>query len=336
MRNPLIVVLLLFWLGSHAQDPMYSQFFAAPLQLNPAFAGVSQAPRIMTNYRNQWPSWPNAYRTFSVGYEQGLPQLNSGFGMSVLADDAGNGTYRTNKLSFFYSYEVRTKQDLRVKFGLEAGAYRTQLDWNRLTFGDQLDPLEGLGPNGTGAPSEENRPNSLANSQLDFSAGMLVYTEKFYGGIAMHHLNNFDESYLETVDALKVGKPMRVSVHGGAQFNMGGQNGLPSFVSPNFMIVRQADFTELMVGSYAAYGPVFAGAWYRNSGKNPDALVGLIGYRYGVMRLGYSYDVTLSGLTLARTGGAHELSIALTMDDSRANRKRRRKADLNDCFQLFR
>jgi type IX secretion system PorP/SprF family membrane protein len=338
MRKLTFVGLVLFFAfgQAQAQDPVFSQFFAAPLQLNPAFAGVSIAPRLMINYRNQWPSWPNAYRTYAVAYEQSLPNLNSGFGLSLMSDDAGNGIYRTSKLSLLYSYEVRTPSEFRIKFGLEAGVYRAQLDWSRLLFGDQFDPINGLGPNGQGSPSDDVRPDQLANNELDFSAGMLAYSEKFYGGFALHHLNNLEESYVETQQALRIGKPLRISVHGGAQINMGGQNGLPSFVSPNFMFVKQADFVELMLGSYAAYGPVFAGGWYKHSGKNPDAFVGLIGYRYGIFRLGYSYDATVSGLTLGRTGGSHEVSIALTLDDSWENRRKRKKVNINDCFQLFR
>ena len=38
------------------QDPQYSQFYAAPLYLNPAFAGSAMAPRVNFNHRNQWPS----------------------------------------------------------------------------------------------------------------------------------------------------------------------------------------------------------------------------------------------------------------------------------------
>jgi hypothetical protein len=39
-----------------AQDPQYSQFYAAPLYLNPAFAGATGQNRIGINYRNQWPA----------------------------------------------------------------------------------------------------------------------------------------------------------------------------------------------------------------------------------------------------------------------------------------
>ncbi len=322
-----------------AQDPVFSQFFAAPLHLNPAFAGVSHAPRIMLNHRNQWPSWPNAYQTYAIAYEQSLPFLNSGIGASITADDAGNGIYQTRQFSLYYSYQLKANDDLALKFGIEAGAFRSQLAWDKLVFGDQLDPIDGLGSNGQGSSTEELRPDNLGNNQIDFSAGLLAFSKKFYGGIALQHLNNFSENLLNTgSSSLLVGHPMRLSIHGGGQFDLGGsgRNGDAVFFAPNFLYVRQAEFSQVMVGGYWGFGPVFAGAWYRNSGKNPDAAVGLIGYRYGVLRLGYSFDATLSNLALNRTGGSHEISLSFTLDESRANQRRRKKININDCFQIFR
>ena len=43
-----------------AQDPQYSQFYAAPQYLNPAFTGMTIQDRIVINYRHQWPSIPGA------------------------------------------------------------------------------------------------------------------------------------------------------------------------------------------------------------------------------------------------------------------------------------
>ena len=340
MRKHLLFLLFLFSMRQvYAQDPVFSQFFAAPLHLNPAFAGVSHAPRFMLNHRNQWPSWPNAYQTYAIAYEQGLPSLNSGIGASITADDAGNGIYQTRQLSLFYSYQVKANDELAIKLGVEAGAFRSQLAWDKLVFGDQLDPIDGLGSNGQGYSSEEIRPDNLGNNQIDFSAGILAFSDKFYGGIALQHLNNFNENLLNTgSSALLIGHPMRLSVHGGAQFDLGGngKNGQAVFFSPSVLYVRQAEFSQFMLGGYWGFGPVFAGAWYRNSGKNPDAAIGLIGYRYGVLRLGYSFDATLSNLSLNRTGGSHEISLAFTLDESRANQRRRKKVNINDCFQIFR
>ena len=41
-------------LTAQAQDPHFSQYYANPLYLNPAFAGVKKCPTVHMNYRNQY------------------------------------------------------------------------------------------------------------------------------------------------------------------------------------------------------------------------------------------------------------------------------------------
>src|SRR5690348_681523 len=48
-----------------AQDPQFSQFYAAPLYLNPAFAGSTNQARAGINYRNQWPAIDANFTTMS-------------------------------------------------------------------------------------------------------------------------------------------------------------------------------------------------------------------------------------------------------------------------------
>ncbi|MGB5929648.1 MAG: type IX secretion system membrane protein PorP/SprF, partial [Cyclobacteriaceae bacterium] len=65
-----IVFLLLLIVGilpeSIAQDPQFSQYYAAPLYLNPAFTGASGQGRAGLNYRNQWPSIDANFTTYSA------------------------------------------------------------------------------------------------------------------------------------------------------------------------------------------------------------------------------------------------------------------------------
>jgi len=49
-------LLLLLAINMDAQDPIYSQYYTAPLQLNPAFAGNTDYPLFHANYRLQWPA----------------------------------------------------------------------------------------------------------------------------------------------------------------------------------------------------------------------------------------------------------------------------------------
>ena len=337
------VFLLAFFLSTlgHilAQDPLFSQFYASPLQLNPAMAGVAQAPRISLNYRNQWPSWPNAYSTYALGFEQALNGLNSGFGVSVLADDAGNGIYRTLTLHAVYSYSVQLGDDLYAKFGMEGGVLQTRVDWDRLVFGDQLNPYTGATlPGGGVAPSEENRPSGLQRLAPDLGTGLVLHNSRGYVGVALRHLNRPDENFLESRDNLRVGRPMRLSVHAGWDigFAKGDHLRYPAVISPNIQIVRQAGFMQINAGAYLGYNLLFGGLWYRHSGGNPDAAIALIGVRQGVLRFGYSYDATLSALGLARTGGAHEVSLGINFAEGQLARRRKKSAQLNNCFNMFR
>ena len=92
MKRQLILFLLFLSFQASAQDPVYTQFYAAPLQLNPAFTGTTYAPRFGLIYRNQLPSFAgNAYETYSASYDQFVPDLNSGFGFFVASDDQGEG-----------------------------------------------------------------------------------------------------------------------------------------------------------------------------------------------------------------------------------------------------
>ena len=321
-----------------AQDPVFSQFYAAPLQINPAFTGITYAPRITLNYRNQWPSWPNAYVTYAATYEQPLEAVNSGIGLIAMADVAGDGIYKTNRLGASYGYQVRASDNFFIKFGVEAGMIQTRVDWDELLFLDQLDPLTGaVDSEGNPNLSEETRPESLNKTVFDVSAGILAYGGNFYGGLSVKHLNRPNENLLEVNENLGVGLPLRITLHGGAEFELerGNNRRAPTFISPNVMYIQQAGFGQINVGAYGGFGRFFTGLWYRHTFENPDAIIGSFGVRYGVMRIGYSYDFTISRLGNSATGGAHEISVMISFEDSARLQAKRHRSRYNDCFKMF-
>ena len=86
-----------------AQDPQYSQYYAAPLFLNPAMAGSDLTGRVGFNYRNQWPSLDAQFTTFSAYYDTYLPDYNSGIGVHVMQDSEGASQLRSTSISALYS-----------------------------------------------------------------------------------------------------------------------------------------------------------------------------------------------------------------------------------------
>ena len=313
------------------QDPVFSQFYAHPLGVNPAFAGKTEGGALALNYRNQWPGINQAYVTYAASYDQYFSYINSGFGLSVLADDAGRGLYKTTDISLYYAYHIRYNRNFQMRLGIEAGYINSRVDWSRLVFLDQLDPEFGaFSPGGLPYPTDEVPPLDGNNvSVLDVGMGMLLYNDRFYGGVALKHLNAPQFSFLKINEDLIEGLPLTFSLHGGAELDLLtlGRKG-QVFISPNFQFLKQGGFNQMNIGTIFRYYKVGTGVWYRHTSVNPDALIFLIEGRQNNFRVTYSFDMTLS--RLQGTGGAHEISIIVNFDNGPDESK------YNDCFNLFR
>src|SRR3954470_13349403 len=111
-----------------AQDPQFTQFYANPLYLNPAFAGTARCPRICLNYRNQWPNLSGTYVTYSASYDQHVDVMAGGIGLLVTTDDQARGTLKTTTASFMYSYHLPVNREFSLKMGLQATYFQKTLD----------------------------------------------------------------------------------------------------------------------------------------------------------------------------------------------------------------
>lgn len=329
-----LVAIIITATAAQAQDPVFSQFYATPLALNPAFAGTTFAPRISASYRNEWPTVADlgvAYSTYAISYEQFVPEMNSGFGLMVMSDNAGDGLLKMSNIMASYGYRINVNDDFSLKLGIEGGFRQYRLDWDKLIFFDQIDRIEG-----PINPTNEIRPEALTNTVFDAGAGLLAFSSKFYGGIALHHLTTPDEGFTDVNAGLVEGLPLRLSLHGGAQFIVkeGNKRQPASFISPNVLFLKQGDQGQLNVGAYYSMGLVFAGGWYRHAFGNADAAITMVGFSYDIFKIGYSYDFTLS--SLAPTGGAHEISLVVNFENSERLRNKRYASRYNDCFKIFR
>ena len=126
-----------------AQDPEFTQFYANPLYLNPAFAGTARCPRLVMNYRNQWPALSGTYVTTSASYDQHVETIQGGLGLLVTNDVAGR-TLNTTTVSGIYSYQQPISRTFSIKAGLQATYFQKSVDWSKLSFGDQIDPRKGF------------------------------------------------------------------------------------------------------------------------------------------------------------------------------------------------
>lgn len=277
-----------------AQDPEFTQFYANPLYLNPAFAGTARCPRVCFNYRNQWPGISGTFVTYSASYDQHIDEIGGGIGLIMTNDRAGQATINTTNISGIYSYLLNVSREFSIKMGLQATFMQKSVDWTKLNFGDMIDPRRGFIYNTNEVPGVTNKTN------VDFSAGVLGYSRKYFFGFAVHHITEPDEGFLGTSKL-----PMKYTGHAGAVIPLGGKYS-ESSISPNILFQKQQDFQQLNLGIYITKGPIVGGVWYRNA----DSFILLVGFQQDLFKFGYSYDVTISKLTNA-TAGSHELSFQM-------------------------
>lgn len=326
-----------------AQDPVFTQFTAVPLALNPAFAGTTYAPRFAAAYRNEWPNHADvgtAYETFAVSYDQFFEVFNSGFGIMAMADNAGGGLLKSTWASASYAYRASVNDQLSMKFGVQAGFRQMRLDWDRLVFLDQLDPINGpLDPSGNPNPTNELPPDNLTRTHFDVSAGLLAYGEKFYAGVSLFHLTTPNEGFIQAGTGLDEGLPLRLTLQAGTEITLipGNNRIRPTYIAPNLLFVKQGDQGQINLGAILGHGPFAAGLWYRQAFTNADAVIASLNFQYEVLRIGYSFDFTVAdGIQVSKSGGTHEISLLVNLDQSESMRRKRYAARYNDCFQIFR
>ena len=295
-------VLSVLALHANAQDPSFSQFYSNPVYLNPAFAGSHGCPRFVANYRNQWPSLSGNYVTYAVGYDQYFKNISGGIGVLATHDMQGQGTIQTSMVGLVYSYHLRVNRKFSMLFGARAAWYQKFLDWDKLTFGDMIDPRKGF------IYQTGDVQRGGTRGFFDASAGMVGFSKNFFFGVAAHHLNRPDESMIRGKSPL----PMRFTGHVGAEIKLGGDSKYNNSTSimPNIIYQYQNGFQELNIGTYIKYGIFTAGVWFRNR----DAFITTIGINTGTFRLGYSYDVTVSQLNNQTSGGSHEVSLGINLN----------------------
>ncbi len=317
MRNLLLFVCVFTSLGTSAQDPHFTQFYANPVYMNPAFAGSARCPRINLNYRNQWPALNKTYITYSASYDQHIDLISGGIGINVMNDKAGEGTLATTNISGIYAYQLNISRDFSIRLGLQATYVQKKLNWDLLTFGDMIDPRYGYI-----YETQETRPNEN-RSFADFSAGILAYSSTVYGGVAVSHLTQPDEAFIvEGTSEL----PRKITAHIGAMLPMGGSGRMSyggnrdeetTYLSPNLVYQQQVSFNYLNLGAYISRTPLIGGLWFRaniDDGFKSESVIALVGIQKGLFKFGYSYDITVSKLGNSTTGGAHEVSFGMQFE----------------------
>ena len=324
-RKLTLIALFVALFGStsaFSQNAQYSQFYANPLYLNPAFAGTSDQHRVVGNFRDQWPSIPGSFISYSISYDVNISEANSGLGFYVNRDQAGSGSLSNTNIGGMYAYEIKVNHKMAIRPSVGVAFGRRAVDVTKLRFGDQL-------LTGNDVSLQSNLVNESVN-YMDLSTGFVLYSNNFWFGYSLFHLNKPNTSLLGQTNILD---PYQ-NIHMGFRKPLGHTVKSEVVKSLTFAMNyrSQGEWDQVDIGAYYFVKPFVMGVWYRGipgvkaykpGYQNSDAVVLLAGIHFNQFKFAYSYDITVSEVW-ANTGGAHELSVIFEHQDPSKKRRKRR------------
>lgn len=343
VKFPILLVCALLQAGILlAQDPVLSQFFANRSYLNPAFTGLEEGLQLSATARNQWFAADRGYSFFTTTAEWQEDCWNSGFGATVTHTQEGLAPMTASSAGLMYSYVIKTDRQ-NWHFGIKYNYNQKQLDWNKLTFSDQLDPVFG---NIYGSAVNLGQE---AVHYHDFSFGLVrrwdsktktnrkhMYSTRSHLGFAINHMASFfgtgpDESFLGNGAEV----PARLTLHGGVIIPLEFLQGVGRHItlSPNFRFESQGpkswnpgkSITQFSGGLYVIFLNQFTtGLLYHTraplaGAKHTNSVTLSAGFssqpqpkKRDNFYLGLSIDVNTSGLGI-RSNNIYELNLRYSL-----------------------
>ncbi len=309
VRVYLIWSFLVASLMMSAQDYHFSQFYAAPLTLNPALTGnFNGLYRISGIYRFQWPGLTTsgpAFSTPSIGVDFSLFRQklkNSAFGVGVMfLNDQQNGkTFNTNYIlgSVAYNMMFGAHKEFQLGVGIQGGVIMTKADIGSLHFDEGYDKnfnytAANAGESLAGAKTK-GQINAGIFAKYEFKPGMRVYA-----GYALSNATQYKQDYL--LNSSTYNTPIRHTLHGGFEFDMSDKMVfIPGFMFQHTHVDNAETDFGLTVGFHVVKSPdpakrttFFVGLWNRiNTGNY--TLIPKVGLEWKNFRAGIAYDAALA------------------------------------------
>ncbi len=314
-------------LYAKAQDPVFSQAYLTPVNLNPAATGTGEYDlRFSAIYRRHWWTIPSEMNYMAFSVDKFIPSINSGVGL--LATKTDEGYLKKSGIYASYAYtvcagttSVAENGGLPRWFwtgGLQFGVAQTRIDYDKLVFADELD-IRGVIP---GAISAADPPINNGRLYPDFSAGMffnynLTENSRLLAGLSGHHINRPDESLTSTSDSVRSQLPVKWSA-----------NLMYSYTNPEqtwsyslaFLGYRQANNKSYQAGIEITQNQldISLGLWYRGSVNFRDMNTIAMTLAFNIsgkesgknkIRVGLGHDAQVGNNSYSYTAGSSEIGI---------------------------
>lgn len=334
-------------------DPHLSQIELAPLQLNPALAGITikgdAKQRFYANYRSQWGNFiePGAgFSTANIGLDGAICMSHNnnywGIGGNILADEVGQLSQSLVAANLVTSYGLKLSDGrnsgLYVAGGARLGIQHYRINLDDLQFNEQFDRgyFRDFKSNGEAFPTTGNLKKFLP----DFGVGIVLFSNQrsfndaaFSIGLSIDHLSQPNLNLLDQNNHTPVVLRRKWTIHAGATLPFGSNTHSKKriAINPRVLIYMQQPAFEMQFGADMIFifdktgnkeALLKIGIFDRIVGGldqyplTSDALIGRLGFEINDLQFGIAYDINISKLVSAsKTYGAIELAFGFVFGD---------------------
>lgn len=311
---------------SGAQTPVFSQYYASGLYLNPALSGLEKDVYMGMNYRSQWSGIGLPFSTFQFSFIQPLTKPGvhvkhmGGFGASFLNDVAGpNKELVTQAISVAgaYNFHLSRYGNNVVAVGVQAGASQQRLNYDALQWSTQYSSSMGFDNTLAGESGTFNTqvwsPTLNAGVMWHYTTRgrMASRSTSAFAGLSVSNLIR-TKGFIENTKGIST---LLYRLHGG--FTSLWKRKYE--VSPNYLVQYQNQNFQVNAGAYVSYylqpphlhnsksTKVMVGVWYRLQ----DSFILSTGFSNTNWNFGFSYDTNVSSMGRSLgNASAYEVSLA--------------------------
>jgi type IX secretion system PorP/SprF family membrane protein len=333
-----------------SQNHTFSQFFTVPTVLNPAYVSVGKGIEINSGYRKQY-----------GGIQQGLTQKSIQASVASCKTQWSYGGYFSQISEPYFGYRkseggfqtglfvpFRKSRSLSaygvpysIHFGLQAGFGSESVQFQKLVFTGQLDPVFG---SQTAPPVfYQNDGESLRSFELGGGAvwrgeipqGNNGWPASF--GFSVFHLGGNNQTALR---GNEVKQQRRYAIHGSVTTPVKQQIGEVTVFYLNWLarFESQSKLRRTSLGLISQFDEVNLGLVYHwnvipVTNRDTKGLSGSIGFKHNRFSVQYAIDASLGGLGYDASRGGHEITFALTLSDAFLL-KPKDKRGRTDCYSF--
>jgi type IX secretion system PorP/SprF family membrane protein len=293
-----LLVLLVIFLTSKLQaqqDPQFTHYMYNMSVINPAYAtDNADVINLGALYRAQWVGIEGAPTTQSFFAHKPLSKRVE-IGLSVVHDEIGD-VVKENNIFADFAYVIPISESVKFSLGLKAGFTLFDTNFNGFVLTDPVpDPAF---------------QNNISETFPNIGAGLYLFGPNYYAGFSAP--NMMTSRHIETIN----GHPgsgveaVHFFMTGGYVFTFNGNENFK--LKPAFMAkgVEGAPLSLDVTANVLINNKFELGVGYRMG----DSVSGLASFYISPsLRIGYSYDYTLTNLD-AFNSGSHEVFLLFDLD----------------------